>query len=249
MGALLGPAQGWAGGRALDRVRVIQDMRALAAASNFCAHRWSVGRSHMALDGLPESAQLGGWALVLFCHRQLPRALRSANRGAKLNDPLSEAILGNIEGAGIPGMLPANAVASFRWNLASARQGFPMGEYQLGLDLWHGTGGPPDAPRAMRWMKRAAASGWQEAQRWLARHETNSPLPRVAASTPAPPPAVQPAVPEAGSPATAPPATDGEQRLRSLERFWRLYFRASDAKVVDFGAPALVRPVQFGGPP
>lgn len=255
IGVLLGSVNCWAGGSTVRRIRVNEDMRALATARASCAHNWSWGRSHMMLEALPIAAQLGGFALIWYCHRQLPHAFQYANRGAKMHDPLAEAMLGTMEAAGIPDiLLAADAKAALHWNLAAARMGFPLGEYQLGVDLWHGVGGPRDGPGAIRWMKRASASGSKEAQRWLASHKTNSPqTTRVAAATPPKPPAVQtaaPSVPVAQGTAAVPsPVANDGQRPRSLKRFWTLYFQASHAQVVDFGEPALLRPVGFGTTP
>lgn len=258
MSGVLGPALCSGSMLASQRIRVSQDTRALAIARAACAHRWSWGRAHMALESLSRPAQLGGWAVFMECHRQLPHALESARRGMRHSDPLSEAILGHIELQGIPAdLFAADAAAGLHWTLASARQGLPYGEYQLGLDLWRGAGAQRDEARATHWMKRAAAAGSEEAQRWLAKHERHPPsLTRVAAAAPMPTrsstrTAAAAATLVQSSAAVAPqksaaPLADGQRVAQSLQSFWTLYFRASNAKVVDFGTPALVRPVGFG---
>lgn len=256
---LLGPAICWGNMLASQRFRVSQDTRALAIARTSCARRWSVVRAHMALSALSKPAQLGGWAVFLDCHQQLPHAFESARRGAQRSDPLAEAMLGHIELQGIPGVFAANRAAGLHWTRASARQGLPYGEYQFGLDLWRGVGGRHDTARAIHWMKSAAAAGSEAAQRWLAAHQTHlPPATDVAASTPRTPPSAQSAAQAAtvtrSSAAVEPqepaaPPADDQRVAQSLRSFWILYFNASNAKVVDFGAPALVQPVDFGRPP
>ena len=68
---------------------------------------------------------------------------------------------------------------------------------------------------------------------------------RVLEKSPAPSPASH----VAPTPAAPAGATDNQQLDRSLQSFWQAYFQQSNAKLVEFGTPALVRPVSFAGPP
>ena len=125
---------------------------------------------------------------------------------------------------------PAKAVSWFR---KSADQGYRRAECALGGDYDHGEDGlPKDPVKATYWYERAAAQKYKPAIGALQamRHPQQAVIARPA--------------PQAADATAAPPA-DKERVAQSLQSFWDLYFRASNAQVVDFGAPALVRPVGF----
>jgi TPR repeat protein len=126
---------------------------------------------------------------------------------------------------------PAKAASGYR---KSADQGFPRAEFDLGVDYNNGGDGLPNDPvKATYWFERAAAQKFKPAIAALQamRHPQQAVIARPA--------------PQAADATAAPPA-DKERVAQSLQSFWDLYFRASNAQVVDFGAPALVRPVGFG---
>jgi hypothetical protein len=101
---------------------------------------------------------------------------------------------------------------------------------------------PPNDVKARKWITLAAAHGDIQARQWIASHPANTVPPQTVASTPP-----QPAAPRAPA-AVTPSVADNQQTLQNLQRFWTLYFQASNAQVVDFGEPALVRPVEYGTP-
>ncbi len=175
--------------------------------------------------------------------------LRSANQGL----PLGERLLGNdyFHGAGVA-RSPENAL--FWWRKA-AMQGDPAAEATVGLAYLHGIGVTSDAGMARKWIQQAADHGDQPAVAWLKQHPQTQAL--AAASAPPaqlPPRPVQPAAEVATTPQQAAtagvtaPIADNQQTLRNLQHFWTQYFQASNAQLVDFGEPALVRPVGYGTP-
>ncbi|MHB8385236.1 tetratricopeptide repeat protein [Metallibacterium sp.] len=224
-------------------------------------------------------AFFGGMALLYYClHEPLKGVFKFARQGAHQGDALAEDYLGNVYSSGFPG-LPAMPHKAFLWNIRSAQQGFPFGEFDVGLDFfkgigvradaspgafwmskaahagviqamdemgvlyWKGVGVPTNDAKARKWFALAAAHGDTEARQWIASHPANGAPPHATAVT-----APQPAPPPAPAAVTTSVA-DNQQTLQNLQRFWTLYFQASNAHVVDFGEPALVRPVRFGNPP
>ena len=177
--------------------------------------------------------------------------LQSADQGL----PYGEWALGDDYFHGT-GVAPNSESAVFWWRKA-AMQGFALAEAALGLAYIRGVGVAPDAVKARKWMKLAAGDGYQPAIAWLKQHPQTQALAAMPAPPAQPPPQpAQPAAePVAASPAqpaaavTAAPIADNQQTLQNLQRFWTLYFQASNAHVVDFGEPALVRPVGYGTPP
>ncbi|MHB1950719.1 MAG: tetratricopeptide repeat protein [Acidiferrobacteraceae bacterium] len=175
--------------------------------------------------------------------------MRSADQGLAYG----ELALGNdyYHGTGVA----KNPEKAFFWWHLAAQQGVPNAEAVMGYAYLHGIGVAPDAGLARKWLQQAADHGSQPAIGWLKQHPPTQAL----AAMPAPPtqPSPQPA-PTAESVAASPtqptapaaaPVADNQQALQNLQRFWTLYFQASNAHVVDFGEPALVRPVGFGTPP
>ena len=134
--------------------------------------------------------------------------------------------------------LPQDPAKAAYWYEKSAKQGYARAEFNLGVYYYKGKGGlPQDPAKAVSWFRKAAAQGLKPAIAALQRLQ--HPPPQVATVT-TPPPA--PA-------AVSTPVADNQQALQNLQRFWTLYFQASNAQVVDFGEPALVRPVSFGDAP
>ena len=223
-------------------------------------------------------AFFGGMALLTYClHKPLRGVFIFARRGAHQGDALAEDILGTVYSSGFPG-LPAMPSKAFFWHERSAQQGLFSGEFDVGRDFfkgigvrpsaslgalwmrkaahagaveamrdmgelyWKGVGVPPNDAKAHQWFALAAANGNIQAKQWIASHPAIAAPPQATAVTapqPAPPPA---------SADVATSAADNQQVLQNLQRFWTLYFQASNAHVVDFGEPALVRPVGYGTP-
>ena len=137
------------------------------------------------------------------------------------------------------GGLPQDLAKAAYWYEKSAKQGYARAEFNLGIDYYKGEDGLPQNPdKAGYWFRKAAAQGLKPAIAALQRLQ--HPPPQVATVT-TPPPAPPPA-----PAAVSMPIADNQQALQNLQRFWTLYFQASNAQVVDFGEPALVRPVSFG---
>ncbi len=140
--------------------------------------------------------------------------------------------------------LPKNPLEAVKWYRKAAAQGFPQAEFNLGVVYGKGKDGlPKNRVEAMKWFRKAAAQGFRRAIAVLQRLQ-HPPQQAVATTPPvaAPPPA----------PAARAPVADNQQTLQALQalqRFWTLYFQASNAHVADFGEPALVQPVGFGGAP
>ena len=221
-------------------------------------------------------AFFGGMALLAYClHEPLRGVFIFAHQGAHQGDALAEDLLGDVYSSGFHG-LPAMPGKAFFWHERSAQQGFASGEFDVGRDFlkgigvrpdaslgafwmrkaahaelidampvmgelyWKGVGVPPNGAKARQWFALAAANGNIQAKQWIASHPAIAAPPQataVTASQPAPPPA--PA-------AVSTPIADNQEALQNLQQFWTLYFQASNAHVVDFGEPALVRPVGFG---
>ncbi len=148
------------------------------------------------------------------------------------------------------GGLPQDPRLAVKWYMKSAEQGYRRAEYDLGFYYYYGKGGLPQDPRlAVSWIKKSAAQNWPSAINVLralenAHAQTRTTVAHARALTVSPPAtSVMPA-------AAAPLATTGnQQRDQSLRSFWQAYFQHSNAKLVDFGTPALVQPVSFAGPP
>ena len=137
------------------------------------------------------------------------------------------------------GGLPQDPAKATYWYEKSAKQGYAPAEYNLGIDYDYGEDGlPQDPAKAVSWFRKAAAQGSKSAI--VALQRLQHPPQQVATVT-TPPPAPPPALAVVSS-----PIADNQQALQNLQRFWTLYFQASNAQVVDFGEPALVRPVGFG---
>ena len=137
------------------------------------------------------------------------------------------------------GGLPQDPAKAAYWYEKSAKQGYARAEYNLGVDYNQGEDDLPQDPvKAVSWFRKAAAQGLKSAIAALQRLQHP---PQQVATVTTPPPAPPPA------PATvSTPVADNQQALQNLQRFWTLYFQASNAQVVDFGEPALVQPVSFG---
>lgn len=146
-----------------------------------------------------------------------------------------------VQGSGAPRNPPAGAA----WIRRAAVQGLPAAMRVMGVLYLHGVGVPPNHKVAVSWIKRAAAAGDQPSRQWLAAQHA----PAAASVSPSTPtsPAGRPSAPSESIAASTP--ADHQQALQQLQQFWTLYFNASHARIMDFGAPALVEPVGFGGRP
>ena len=154
----------------------------------------------------------------------------------------AEVNLGNSYYKGSGG-LTKSGVQAVKWWERAAAQGYAPAEYRMGLAYILGVGQLTQDPvQAVKWWEKAAAQGYAPAIAQLRslRHQQQE---AVAQSRPR---AKEAAVVHSARSAPAAPPPDHQRLVRSLQSFWALYFRASDAQVVDFGAPALVRPVSFG---
>ena len=182
---------------------------------------------------------LAAWALGLTAqaHAQTTPNTAALMQQANAGNAPAEYDLGVDYHRGEDG-LPQDPAKAAYWYEKSAEQGYARAEFNLGVYYYKGKGGlPQDPAKAVSWFRKAAAQGLKPAIAALQRLQ--HPPPQVATVT-TPPPA--PA-------AVSTPVADNQQALQNLQRFWTLYFQASNAQVVDFGEPALVRPVSFGDAP
>ena len=158
-------------------------------------------------------------------------------KAAAQGDPQAETILG-VDYANGEGGLPKNPVEALKWFRKAVEQGYAPAEYNLGVCYDNGEGGLPKNPiEAVQWYRKAAAQGDQPAIAVLQRlqHTPQQAVATTSAVAAAPP-----------APVVRVPTSDNQQTLQNLQRFWTLYFQASNAQVVDFGEPALVQPVSYG---
>ena len=157
-----------------------------------------------------------------------------ARKAAAQGNPRAETNLGFYHESGYGG-LRKNPAKALYWCRKAAAQGYPRAESNLGFYHESGYGGLRKNPaKALYWYRKAAAQGYKPAVAAL-REMLRSQQMAVAHPAPKPRPAA----------VASPP--DRQRVVQSLRSFWNLYFSASNAHVVDFGAPALVRPVGFGG--
>ncbi len=230
-------------------------MGATAAAFN-CTHNY-IGELNSARRGAALHDALSQWILGELYSTGLPAAgigadpaesfaylMQSARQG--FPQGLLAAGVALIEGQGTA----ANPKLGAALVLRAAMQGVPAALRVMGELYLHGIGVPFDPRRAEVWLKDAAAEGDPQARRWIAEHQHSSAAAgaRSSAASAAPQPRAQADSTSASAPAGRAPV-DHQQELEELQRFWTLYFKASHARVVDFGAPALVQPVGFAGPP
>ncbi|EQD26460.1 hypothetical protein B1A_12761 [mine drainage metagenome] len=171
--------------------------------------------------------------------RQMAQQTAALMQQANAGNPQAENTLGADYSNGVGG-LPLDPAKAAYWIKQSAKQGYAAAEYNMG---WYYENGmddlPKDLAKAAYWYRQCAAQNFLFCLARL-RHVQQMAQP-VAAATPPP---AQPA-----APAVTALVADNQQALQNLQRFWTLYFQASNAQVVDFGEPALVRPVDFGGTP
>ena len=171
----------------------------------------------------------------------LPRAVHWFQLAARQGDARAQNNLGSMYATG-KGVTP-NLPRAFHWYQLAARQGFARAQYTLGYMYATGKGVTPNLPRAVRWYQLAARQGYKPAIKRL--RALQQQLQRTAHARPLPAPAAAPAPAGAQRASTASPVHDQQQSVRNLQRFWTLYFQAAHARLVDFGAPALVQPVSF----
>ncbi len=119
--------------------------------------------------------------------------------------------------------------------IRQAEDGIPKAECQLGFEYFHGAGGlPRSAAQVVYWWQQAAAQGFKP--------EIAQPR---ALRNPQPVAVAHPTATR-HAPASAETPADHQRVVQSLQSIWTLYFKASNAQVVDFGSPALVSSVSLG---
>ena len=226
-----------------------------AATQGYAPAETNLGNAYFnGRDGLPKSATQavywwekaaargyarGEFALgnaYFFSWGGLPKSATQAvywwEKAAAQGDATAESNLGSAYLHGWGG-LPKNAALAVHWYEKAAAQGGTGGEFNLGSAYLHGWNGlPKSGAQTDYWWAKAAAQGYKPAIVALQELQHRQ---KVAVAHSAP-----------QSAPVAPPA-DRQRVVQSLRSFWILYFRASNAQVLDFGAPALVRPVGFGG--
>ncbi len=184
---------------------------------------------------------LAAWALGLTAqaHAQTTPNAATLMQQANAGNAQAENHLG-VDYSGGYGGLPLDPAKAVYWFAKSAKQGNASAENNLALDYETGGGGlPKDLVKAAYWYRQCAAqNGVTGAFCGMSLHRVQMKEQQVAAATP--PPA------QLAAPAVTALVVDNQQALQNLQRFWTLYFQASNAQVVDFGEPALVRPVSFG---
>ena len=173
------------------------------------------------------------------------KAVFWTQKAAAQGYPPAESNLGASYFKGYGG-LPRDPAKVVFWFQKAAAQGYASAEYNLGAFYVKGYGDLLRHPaKAVFWTQKAAAQGYKPAIAAL--QQLQRAQRQVAAATPLP--AAPPTAPASQPQAPAPPASpmaDHQQIMQNLQRFWTAYFQASNAQVVDFGEPALVRPVGFG---
>ena len=175
------------------------------------------------------NAYFNGWDGL---RKNATQAVYWWEKAAAEGDAPAESNLGSAYLHGWGG-LPKNAALAVHWYEKAAAQGGTGGEFNLGSAYLHGWNGlPKSGAQTDYWWAKAAAQGYKPAIVALQELQHRQQV-AVAHSAPQSAP-------------VAPPA-DRQRVVQSLRSFWILYFRASNAQVLDFGAPALVRPVGFGG--
>ena len=148
------------------------------------------------------------------------------------------------------GGLPQDPRLAAKWYMKSAEQGSRRAEYDLGVYYYYGKGGLPQDPRlAVIWIKKSAAQNFPIAINVLRALENAHAQTRTTVAHATTPSASQPTTSVMPTVAAPLATTDNQQRDQSLRSFWQAYFQHSNAKLVDFGTPALVQPVSFAGPP
>lgn len=227
-----------------------------AAASFNCMHNY-IGELNWATRGASLHDPLSEWLLGGMYNSGVPGASVAADPAKAFAYFMRSARQGFPEGlmaAGIALLRGQGAAPNPKRGAAlvlrAAQEGLPLAMRITGVLYMHGVGVPPDRQRAIFWIERAAAAGDPQARQWLAtQHVSPTAAGSPSGSAVSPPqPSAQTQAAVASAPVVQTPV-DHQQELRELQQFWTLYFQASHARVVDFGAPALVQPVGFGGAP
>ena len=212
------------------------------AACHDGVERFGAGRARqLGKAGPCAGVVLAAWALSLAAqaHAQTTPNTATLMQQANAGNAQAENDLGVDYNEG-QGGLPRNPAKAAYWYEKSAKQGYASAENNLALDYETGGGGlPKDLVKAAYWYRQCAAqNGVTGAFCGMSLRRVQQKEQQVAAATPPP---AQPA-----APAVTALVVDNQQALQNLQRFWTLYFQASNAQVVDFGEPALVQPVSFG---
>ena len=174
-----------------------------------------------------------------FIYQHNTNAFRQLQDASRQGDSAAQTALGAmyVTGQGVTPNLPR----AVHWYQLAARQGIAQAQYSLGFIYATGKGVTPNLPRAVHWFQLAARQGYKPAIKGL---RVLQQLQRTAHARSLQSPAA-PAPAGAQRASTASPVHDQQQSVRNLQRFWTLYFQAAHARLVDFGAPALVQPVSF----
>ena len=181
------------------------------------------------------------------------KALKWFRKSAKQGDRVAEYLLGamyqnNWGGAG------KNLGRAAKWYLRSAEQGYPPAQLAVASFYAEGDGGlPTNGHLALQWLRKSAAQQYPPAINALRSYLRKPGQTRVrpeATVARSASPAAPSKVPHAAASRAEPAGIADDQLLdQSLQSFWQVYFHDSNAKLVEFGTPALVQPVSFAGPP
>ena len=106
---------------------------------------------------------------VIYFHRNDKRALSHLRAGADAGDRIAQYFLGGVYYNGMCGAKTDKATAA-SYFLKSARQNHVPAQYAIAVCLYNGEGTKEDKNAAREWMKKAAASGNDDAKSFLQSH-------------------------------------------------------------------------------
>lgn len=132
----------------IERSMTVEELETLAQKGNVDAH-----------------TQLG----MYYFHRNDKRALPHLRAGADAGDCLAQYYLGGAYYNGVCGAKTDKATAA-SYFLKSARQNHVPAQYAIAVCLYNGEGTKEDKNAAREWMKKAAASGDDNAKSFLQSH-------------------------------------------------------------------------------
>ena len=132
----------------IDRSMSVEELETLAQKGNADAH-----------------TQLG----MYYFHRNDKRALSHLRAGAEAGDRIAQYYLGGVYYEGMCGAKTDKATAA-SYFLKSARQNHVPAQYAIAVCLYNGEGIKEDKNAAREWMKKAAASGNDDAKSFLQSH-------------------------------------------------------------------------------
>lgn len=134
--------------KGIERSMSVEELETLAQKGNVDAH-----------------TQLG----MYYFHRNDKRALPHLRAGADAGDCLAQYYLGGAYYNGVCGAKTDKATAA-SYFLKSARQNHVPAQYAIAVCLYNGEGTKEDKNAAREWMKKAAASGDDNAKSFLQSH-------------------------------------------------------------------------------